>query len=323
MEYEDYQYEVKTMGASIPSQNEPSSLKTVLSTEKQFPFEALLRRQPLSGPSPQSPLFMDTIYRVTPYATLTKAIYYYSTGFYSGSRDLLTALQAFDYNDPELQRAVLSLWIKTESRHDRPGSSQLDALKAGQRDQLPYSAVLWAVEGGHTDEEVMTALKKLLALQDDQNKLESNNLEELKPNTRTDENILDEGLNQALWSMLSPVTLEGRDFWSKPQNFDLWDHFDAKSYAFFISIETIHPTISYQNLINASLLRRVNGDEDAFNLAAENVRKALLSVATDLKEASAMGDGAQAHMHYFGTTSFQWRWVPSGYNPEIDTHWVY
>ena len=85
----------------------------------------------------------------------------------------------------------------------------------------------------------------------------------------------------------------------------------------------MHPTVDYRDLISASLSRRVNGDEDAFNLATEKIREALLSVAADLKKATAIGGGAQAHMHYFGSPSFQWRWVPTGYNPETDTHWVY
>ena len=324
VEYElDDEYEVKSNDEKNHSQNAPLSVNAVLGAEELFPFEALLRRQPTPGSSPNSPLFMDTVYRVTPYAALTKAIYYFSTGFYSASQDLLTTLQTFDYNNLELQSAVTSLWMKSESRLDHPGSSQLAALKAGQRSQMPYSAVLWAVENGHTDEEVITALIGLLALQDDQSAVESNNLKEGTPNNMTDKNIYDEGLNQVLGSMLSPATSQGREFWSTPEFFDLWDNFDAKTYAFFLSIETMHPTVDYRDLISASLSRRVNGDEDAFNLATEKIREALLSVAADLKKATAIGGGAQAHMHHFGTPSFQWRWVPTGYNPETDTHWVY
>ncbi len=324
MEYDlNNEYEVKSNDERSLSRNAPFSVNAVLAVEEQFPFEALLRRQPIPGSSPNSPSFMDNVYRVTPYAALTKAIYYYSAGFYSASQDLLTTLQNFDYNNLELQSAVTSLWIKTESRSDRPGSSQLDALKAGQRSQMPYSAVLWALENGHTDEEVITALIELLALQDDQSAVEPNDLKEGTPNTMPEKDIYDEGLNQVLGSMLNPATSQGRDFWSTPQFFDLWDNFDAKTYAFFLSIETMHPTLNYRDLISASLWRRVNGDEDSFNLSAEEIREALLSVSADLKKATAMGGGAQAHMHNFGTPSSQWRWVPTGYDPETDTHWVY
>ena len=322
LEYEDYQYEVRSIGESVPSQDSPFSVKEVLAANEQFPFEALLRRQPVPGSSPQSPSFMDTVYRVTPYAALTKAIYYYNTGFYSGSRDLLRTLRTFDYKNPELQSGVNSLWLKTESRSDRPGSSQLDALKAGHRDQMPYSAVLWAIENGHIDLEVITAIKELLALLAERSEVDPKNPREDLPSPMTEKNIFDEGINQALGSMLNPVTLDGRDFWSKEQFFDIWDHFDAKSYAFFISIQMIHPEVEYQDLINASLSRRVSGDEDSFNLAARNIREALKSVAADLKEASSLAGGAQAHMHYFGSPTFQWRWVPNGYDPQTDTDWV-
>ena len=139
----------------------------------------------------------------------------------------------------------------------------------------------------------------------------------------TEKNIIDEGLNKALGSILNPASQEGRDFWCKEQFFDIWDHFDAKSYAFFLGIETIYPEVKYQDLISASLSRRVNGDEDAFNLAVRKIREALRSVATDYKNAYSISGGAQAHMHYFGSPTFQWRWVPIGYDPEIDTDLVF
>jgi hypothetical protein len=193
-----------------------------------------------------------------------------------------------------------------------------------QNAPLSVNAVLtWAVENSQIDEEEIVGLNELLAAAYDQSAVEPNDLKEGTPNNMTEKNIYDEGLNQVLGSMLSPATSQGRDFWSKPEFFDLWDNYDAKTYAFFLSIETMHPAVNYRDLISASLSRRVNGDEDAFNLATEKIREALLSVAADLKKATAIGGGAQAHMHYFGTPSFQWRWVPTGYNPETDTHWVY
>lgn len=140
-------------------------IATTAPTQRSFPFETLLARQPTPDSVPGTEQWMDLLRKVVPYQSLTKAIFYYNRGFVSGARNLLTTLQTHNYNNPDLQSAIAALLKRTEGASDRPGANQIAALQAGNREQMPYSAVLWAVENGHTDKDVVTAIRVLLALQ--------------------------------------------------------------------------------------------------------------------------------------------------------------
>lgn len=148
---------------SLGALPQPTSQQVTRSST--FPFATLLSRNPVPGSTPGTQQWMEMLYRVVPYQSLTKAIFYFNKGYFTGARMLLTTALGHNYNNPDLQSAIISLLKKAEGAADRPGADTIDALQAGNRDQMPYSAVLWAVENGHTDNEVITAIRALIALQ--------------------------------------------------------------------------------------------------------------------------------------------------------------
>lgn len=108
---------------------------------------------------------METVYRVVPYQSVTKAVFYYSMGFYSGAKSLLDNSVQHDFRNTELNTAIASLRNQAATKTDRPGAGKIDALQAGNALQAPYSSVLWAIENGHTDQDVVRGLLELFRMQ--------------------------------------------------------------------------------------------------------------------------------------------------------------
>jgi hypothetical protein len=130
----------------------------------QFDFQALRRRQPKPGNVPGTQVWMDLVYKVGGLQSATKAVYYYSIGLYSSQETLLGNLTVESCHDASLYELLMKLKRSAQGRQDKPGAGQQRALTAGDSSQAPYSSVLWAVENGHYDQQVIEGLKQLVRL---------------------------------------------------------------------------------------------------------------------------------------------------------------
>ena len=127
-------------------------------------FAQLRSRQPIAGSTPDSPTYMESLQRVIPYQTLTKAIYYFSVGYFTSAKTLLDTCSKRDYRNTEINTGIIWLHNQAASRSELPGAGG-NALQAGNPSQVPYSSVLWAIENGHTDQDVIKGIIELIKLQ--------------------------------------------------------------------------------------------------------------------------------------------------------------
>ena len=128
----------------------------------QFDFQSLLRRQAPPGSVPGDQIWLDTVYKTVGLQSATKAVYYYSIGLYSSIARLLEHVTVESCYDADLYHLLMHLKRVAQPRSDKPGAGQQRALTAGDPSQAPYSSVLWAVENGHYDQQVIEGLKELV-----------------------------------------------------------------------------------------------------------------------------------------------------------------
>ena len=128
----------------------------------QFDFQSLLRRQATPGNLPGTQIWLDTVYKIGGLQSATKAVYYYSIGLYSSPATLLEHMTVESCYDADLYQLLIKLKRAAQVRSDKPGAGQQRALTAGDPSQAPYSSVLWAVENGHYDQQVIEGLKELV-----------------------------------------------------------------------------------------------------------------------------------------------------------------
>lgn len=130
----------------------------------QFDFQTLRRRQPKPGNDPGTQMWMDLVYKVAGLQSATKAAYYYSIGLYSSPVHLLEHVSVESCHDASLYELLMKLRRAAQGRVDKPGAGQQRALTAGDPSQAPYSSVLWAIENGHYDQQVIEGVKQLVRL---------------------------------------------------------------------------------------------------------------------------------------------------------------
>jgi hypothetical protein len=128
----------------------------------QFDFQSLLRRQAKPGNTPGTQIWLDTVYKIAGLQSATKAVYYYSIGLYSSPATLLEHMTVESCYDASLYELLMKLKRAARGKPDKPGAGQQRALTAGDPSQAPYSSVLWAVENGHYDQQVIEGLKQLV-----------------------------------------------------------------------------------------------------------------------------------------------------------------
>lgn len=157
----------KKSSYATSTKNVPTTRVTQSSTQSSNSglFTALRNRRPLQGATPDSPLWMENLQRIAPYQTLTKAIFYYSVGYFTGAKTLLDTCSNNDYRNTEINNGIIRLRNQATSRSERPGAGEINALQAGNPSQVPYSSVLWAIENGHTDQDVIKGIIELIKLQ--------------------------------------------------------------------------------------------------------------------------------------------------------------
>jgi len=131
-------------------------------THGQFDFQSLLRRQATPGNVPGTQIWLDTVYKIAGLQSATKAVYYYSMGLYSSPTTLLEHMTVESCYDASLYELLMKLKRTAQGKPDKPGAGQQRALTAGDPSQAPYSSVLWAVENGHYDQQVIEGLKQLV-----------------------------------------------------------------------------------------------------------------------------------------------------------------
>ena len=128
----------------------------------QFDFQSLLRRQATPGNIPGTQIWLDTVYKIGGLQSATKAVYYYSIGLYSSPATLLEHMTVESCYDASLYELLMKLKRVAQGKSDKPGAGQQRALTAGDPSQAPYSSVLWAIENGHYDQQVIEGLKQLV-----------------------------------------------------------------------------------------------------------------------------------------------------------------
>lgn len=128
----------------------------------QFDFQSLLRRQATPGNIPGTQIWLDTVYKIGGLQSATKAVYYYSIGLYSSPATLLEHMTVESCYDASLYELLMKLKRAAQGKSDKPGAGQQRALTAGDPSQAPYSSVLWAIENGHYDQQVIEGLKQLV-----------------------------------------------------------------------------------------------------------------------------------------------------------------
>ena len=128
----------------------------------QFDFQSLLRRQATPESVPGTQIWLDTLKKIVGLQVATKAVYYYSIGMYSSPITLLENVTVENCYDASLYELLMKLKGAAQGKPEMPGAGQQRALTAGDPSQAPYSSVLWAVENGHYDQQVIEGLKQLV-----------------------------------------------------------------------------------------------------------------------------------------------------------------
>jgi hypothetical protein len=150
-----------THGTSI----RPAPIRLTQKEWKQF--ERLLTKSAKPGLDPirGNPLWLDSLKHTAMLAVATKAAYYYSIGMYSSPARMLKHITVESVHDESLHHLLLNLIDLSQGESDIHGAGLERPLVAGDSAQAPYSYVLFAVENGHFDPEVMEALKLLVRKQ--------------------------------------------------------------------------------------------------------------------------------------------------------------
>lgn len=156
----------KSSRAPLPSSVlRPAPIKLTQKERKQFERLLLKKAKPGLDPIQGNQLWLDSVKHTAMLAVATKAVYYYSIGMYSSPARMLKHMTVESVYDESLHHLLMNLIDLSQDESDLVGAGAERPLTAGDPTQAPYSFVLFAVENGHYDLQVIEALKLLVRKQ--------------------------------------------------------------------------------------------------------------------------------------------------------------